>query len=178
MAAGLLASAAVAAGVVAAAALAVVGSWAAYRFRGPGHGLRTARRALDRGDHQAALAIARRYRPAATAAPRAWHAEQQQLETEALYATGDVALRDRRYADALALYQGVATLVGLDSDEPARRIVEAMLAEVRRLSVASGDDATLPELVGHILERRSPCPEASFWLGLYHVRHGDAAAGA
>lgn len=177
MAAGLLASAAVAAGVVAAAALAVVGGWALFRFRGPDLGLRAARRALERGDHQAALALARRARPPAGAARRSWHDEQRQLEAEALYAAAEVALRERRFADALAFYEVVAGLLGLDKAEAGRRVVEAMLAEARRLSVAEPDNAALPEILGHILERQSRCPEASFWLGLYRLRRGDNQAG-
>src|SRR5581483_7951214 len=35
----------------------------------------------------------------------------------------------------------------------------------------------LPELLGLILARQSPCPEASFWLALAHLRRGATADG-
>jgi tetratricopeptide (TPR) repeat protein len=168
---------AVAAGLAAIAVLTAIGGWFALRLRGADSGLRAARRALEAGDYQTALGIARRHRPAPTAAPKPWHEEQWQLETECLYAGGEAALRDSRFSEAIAFYQAVGLLVGLDETEAAHRVVEAMLAEARRLSAAEDTSVVLPQLLGLILERQSPCPEASFWLGLYHLRRGDAAAG-
>src|SRR5262249_60990181 len=70
-----------------------------------------------------------------------------------------------------------AAVLGLDEAEATRRVVEAMLAEARRLSATDPESPALSELLTLILERPSPCPEASFWLGLYHLRRGDTAAG-
>ncbi|MFL6117738.1 MAG: hypothetical protein ACJ786_41265, partial [Catenulispora sp.] len=167
---------AVTAGLVAAGAVAAAAGWAVVRLRGPQYALRAARRALDRGDHAAALALVRRRRPAPNAPPKPWHAEQWQLESECLYAAAEAALRDRRFTEALDHYRAVAALVGMAEAEAARRVVEAMLAEARRLSATDPEAAALPELLGLVLERQSPCPEASFWLGLSHRRRGDAAA--
>ncbi|HEY1376015.1 MAG TPA: tetratricopeptide repeat protein, partial [Gemmataceae bacterium] len=167
---------AVTAGLVAAGAIAAAAGWAVVYVRGPGYALRAARRALDRGDYAAALALVRRHRPAPNAPSKPWHAEQWQLESECLYAAAEAALRDRRFAEALEHYRAVAALVGLSEADASRRVVEAMLAEARRLSAADPEATALPELLGLILERQSPCPEASFWLGLYHLRRGDAAA--
>ena len=178
MAAGLLADATIlTAGAVAATAAAAAAGWAVVRFRGARPTLRAARRALEHEDLPAALIALARIRPQPNAPVRPWHAEQRQLEIECLHAAAEAALRDRRFADALEHHRAVAHLVGLNESEANRRVVEAMLAEARRLSVAAPDGPTLRALLDLILQRQSPCPEASFWLGLYHLRHKDTAAG-
>src|SRR5947209_20348906 len=102
MTAGLLADATIlTTALIAAAALAAGGGWLAFRLRGPERALRAARRALQRNDLDAALAVLGRIRPQAGSAAKPWHAEQRQLETECLYAAAEAALRDRRFDDAL-----------------------------------------------------------------------------
>jgi Flp pilus assembly protein TadD len=177
MAASLVADTAmVTAGLVAAGALAAAGAWVVLRLRGPNRTLRTARQALARRDFLTALSLVRRVKPPADAPDRPWHAEQRQLEAECLYAAAEAALHDRRFADAIEHYRAVAALVGLDEAEASGRVVEAMLAEARRMSATEADGPALPELLGLILERRSPCPEASFWLGLHHLRRENVPA--
>src|SRR5205085_5649481 len=157
--------------VVAAGAVVAAAGWLALRSSVPERTLRAVRRALQRHDLDAALTLLASIRAPTNAPAKPWHAEQRRLETECLYATAEAALRDRRFADALDRYQAVAVLVGMDDAEANRRVIEAMLAEVRRLSVAAPDGPALHALLDLVLERQSPCPEASFWLGLYHLRH-------
>jgi tetratricopeptide (TPR) repeat protein len=177
MAAGLLADATTLTAALIAAAVLAAGGWAALRLRGPEGALRSARRALRRNDLDAALVTLGRIRPQPGAPPKPWHPEQNLLETECLYAAAEASLRDRRFADALAYYKVVAGLVGMDQADASRRVVEAMLAEARRLSAVAPDGPALPALLGLILERQSPCPEATFWLALVHLRHKETAAG-
>jgi tetratricopeptide (TPR) repeat protein len=173
--------------LVAAAAVAAVGGWVALRLRAPERTLQAGRRALERRDLTTALRLLERIRPAPGAhssRSAKWHAEQRQLEAECRYAAAEAAVRDHRFAEALEHYKVVAALTLPPVTDPAqheaeasRRVVEAMLAEARRLSVASPDGPALPELLGLILEHQSPCPEASFLFGLYHLRHNNMAAG-
>jgi Flp pilus assembly protein TadD len=165
------------AGLIAAAAVAAVGGWAVFRRRRPVTTLRAARRALERGDQVAAQALLARIRPAPGAPTKPWHSEQKLLETEALYAAAETALQGRRFDEALEKYQTVSRLVGMEEGDASRRVVEAMLAEVRRLSAAAADGPALSVLLSMILEREPDCAEASFWLGLFHLRHKDTAAG-
>jgi tetratricopeptide (TPR) repeat protein len=178
MAAGLLADATTltAAAIAAAAVLAGIG-WLALRFRGPDRAIRIARRALERNDIDGALVVLGRIRPNPGSPAKSWHAEQKLLETECLYAAAEAALRDRRFADALEYYKVVAGLVGIEQADASRRVVEAMLAEARRLSAAAPDGPALPALLGLILEQQSPCPEATFWLALVRLRHKETEAG-
>src|SRR5262245_40078479 len=135
--------------------------------------LRDVRALLDQGDWRAALELVRRQRPAESAAPEPWHEEQVRLEGECLHAAAEAALRAGRFAPALEQYRAAAGLIGLSESEASRRVAEAMLAEVRRLVVAEPDSPAVPDLLRLVLERQSPCPEATFWLGLSAVRRGD-----
>jgi tetratricopeptide (TPR) repeat protein len=174
---GLVGNATVTAGLVAVAAVAAIGAWVAVWLRKSDNTLRLARRAIERGDQRTALALLGRIRPAASATSRPWHAEQRHLEGECLYAAAEIALRDRQFADALEHYKAVAGLLGMAEAEATNRVIEAMLAEARRLSAAAPDGPALPVLLDLILDRQSSCPEASFWLGLFHLRHKNTAAG-
>jgi len=132
---------------------------------------------LDRGDWRAALELVLRQRPAESAPPEPWHEQQVRLEGECLYAAAEAALRAGRFAPALEQYRAAAALIGLSDTEATRRVAEAMLAEARRLVVAEPDSTAAPELLRLVLDRQSPCPEATFWLGLSVFRRGDAQAG-
>src|SRR5207245_46682 len=54
-------------------------------------------------------------------------------------------------------------------------VFESMLAEARRLFAADAESATkaAQELLARTLLLQSPCPEASFWLGLCQLRSGQ-----
>jgi tetratricopeptide (TPR) repeat protein len=139
--------------------------------------LRIVRTLLDEGNWREALQLVQCQRPAESAAPEAWHEEQVRLEGECLYAAAEAALRAGRFAPALEQYRSAAALIGLSEAEATRRVAEAMLAEVRRLVVAEPDSPAVPELLRLVIDRQSPCPEATFWLGLTAFRRGDARAG-
>src|SRR5262245_21266829 len=110
-------SAGLTAGLVGAVVLAGAGGvWLAPRLR-PGRRLPTGRHRLNHGNHAAALELVRRLRPQPSDPPQPWHADQRLLEGECLFAANDVALRERRFADALDHYRSAAALLGLDGAE-------------------------------------------------------------
>jgi tetratricopeptide (TPR) repeat protein len=162
------------AGLIALAALAAIGYLTLFRTRArPERALAAARQRLERGDWSGALDALRRLRTADSAPPAPWHDERRLLEADCLVAASDAALRERRFADALARYREAAAALGLSEEEAARRIVEAMLAEVRRLSLAEPKSPILNELTAHVLERQPACAEALFWRGLHALRAND-----
>lgn len=163
----------VTAGLLAAVAVTAAAAWFFVRRRSPRFGLRAARQALESGHHASALEIARRHRPNSGASPQSWHEEQRQIEIEALHASAESALRNRRYAEALQTFRTIAGLLQLDESDASHRVVDTMLAEVRLLSANTPDDPALPELIAEILKQRPTCPEASFWLGIFQIRRNE-----
>jgi tetratricopeptide (TPR) repeat protein len=139
--------------------------------------LQEVRALLDEGNWRAALDLVQRQRPAESAAPEAWHEEQVRLEGECLYAAAEAALRAGKFAPALEQYRAAAGLIGLSEAEATRRVAEAMLAEARRLIIAEPESPAVGELLRLVLDRQSPNPEATFWLGLSALRRGDVHAG-
>jgi tetratricopeptide (TPR) repeat protein len=96
------------------------------------------------------------------------------LEAECHRVAGSDFLQQKEYEKALEHLTG-ATRVLAEPEGPARtHVVEAMLAEARRLFAAStGPDTAAPAaLLTRILLVQSPCPEASFWLALCQLREG------
>jgi tetratricopeptide (TPR) repeat protein len=120
---------------------------------------------------------------------RVWQGRIRQAEGECHRLAGQAALAEKRFAEALESLLKSARL--LDQDEAVYRslVIDEMLEEVRRLFVAmspnpfqakspkknpspsdGSDNGTLPDLIRQVLGFQSPCPEASFWLGLWHVQ--------
>src|SRR5262245_12319244 len=164
-----------AAGLIALAALAAIGWLTLFRTRArPERALAAARQRLARGDWSGALDVLRRLQPTQPATPAPWHEERRLLESDCLVAASDAALHDRRFPDALARYREAASALGLTYDEADHRIVEAVLAEVRRLSLTEPTSPALRELIAYILERRPACAEALFWRALHALRSNDA----
>lgn len=152
--------------------------WYVLLRRGRSHqDLKAVRAFLDEGNWRAALELAQQQRPAESAPPEPWHEEQVRLEGECLYAAAEAALRAGKFAPALEQYRAAAGMIGLSESEATRRVSEAMLAEARRLVVAEPDNPAVADLLRLVLDRQSPNPEASFWLGLSALRRGDAQAG-
>lgn len=156
---------------------AVVGVLFARRMTAtPERCLSDARSRLDRGDWAGALDAVRRTNLGAS--PETWQDQRRLLEAECLVAASEAALRERRFEEALGHYKAAAGRLDLDDAEATRRVVEAMLAEARRLSAADPLGSALPELLAHVRRLQSPCPEAAFWFALVLLRRGDREAAA
>jgi tetratricopeptide (TPR) repeat protein len=88
----------------------------------------------------------------------------------------DQALKERNFEDALEHSLQAARLLGLDENDQRGRVVEAMLAEVRRLFAEStGAEATKAVLaLVERINRLAGCapPEATFWQALCEIRQG------
>jgi tetratricopeptide (TPR) repeat protein len=110
-----------------------------------------------------------------------WQGRLQNTEGECERVAGDEALRDQRYEDGLEHYQSAAHLLGSDPAEARTRVVETMLAEIRR-QFAAWPKATIAEtddLISRTLTLDAGSAEAHFWKALCHVREEqwDEAAG-
>ncbi len=148
---------------------------------------RHAQRLLEQGDWQPALDIV----TALLAEPRlppVWQDRLRVVAGECHQRGAEQMLKEKNFEEALRHALEAGARLGLDQDEQRTRIVEAMLAEARRLFAATPSPLTpLPpggergrgegedtQAVLHLLERifavRPPCPEASFWKGLCLVR--------
>jgi tetratricopeptide (TPR) repeat protein len=132
-----------------------------------------AQRLLHQGNWEEALAIVGELKQGRLSVQ--WQGRLRSAEGECHHAAGDAALRDKRYEDSLAHYQTAAGLLDLDPAALRDRVLEAMLAEARRLfATGSEKDLTAGQaLLARALLLQSPCPEASFWQGLCFVRQGQ-----
>lgn len=165
------------AALFAAGAVAAAGWWPLRRSRSrTERDLDVARQKLDAGQWSEALELTKKHRPDEAAPIEPWHEIRRLLEGDCLIAGSEAALRESRFSDAMALYRNAATVLGLSPDEASRRIVEAMLGELRRLSADEPNSTALPELASLIVEQDSDSGEAAFWRGVYQLRRGDRAA--
>jgi tetratricopeptide (TPR) repeat protein len=101
-----------------------------------------------------------------------WQGRLQNTEGECERLAGDEALRDLRFEDGLEHYLAAADLLGSDPAEVRTRVVETMLAEIRR-RFADWPKATIAamfELIGRTLTLDASTAEAHFWKALCHVR--------
>jgi tetratricopeptide (TPR) repeat protein len=111
-----------------------------------------------------------------------WRGRLQNTEGECQRLAGEDALRDQLFEDSLNHYRTAAELLGSDPAEARTRVVETMLAEVRR-RFADWPKATIAaahELIGRTLALEAQSAEAYFWKALCHVREEqwDAAVAA
>jgi tetratricopeptide (TPR) repeat protein len=128
-------------------------------------------RLLHQGAWQEALALVQEQQQGGKLAP-VWEGRWRNLAGECHRRAGDAALEAKQFEEGLAHYSSAAELLNLNDSEGRHATVEAMLAEVRRL-VSLADPAQTEAaqvLVARVLAIQSPCPEASFWQGLCHVR--------
>jgi tetratricopeptide (TPR) repeat protein len=133
--------------------------------------LRQARQALKEGRWREAFATAGRLR---ATAPPAWIARLAHFEGECLCRAAECALRGGQYRDALEFMRGAGDRLGLPEHEFDRRVVDLILAEVRRRVSADPAADAVPHLCGEALRVMPGEPEASFWLGLHHLHRGQA----
>jgi len=132
--------------------------------------LRQARRALRDGRWRDAFAAADDLR--ATSPPE-FVVRLAHLEGECLCRAAEDALRNGQYPEALEFMRGAGDRLGLPEHEFDRRVVDLILAEVRRRVATdpAGDDVR--HLCGEVLHVIPGEPEASFWLGLHHLHRGE-----
>jgi len=135
-----------------------------------------AQKALAAGEWTPALAAAEKY--LALSPNAAWKARLDNLAGESHQRALDDALKDKHFDDALDHATAAARHLALDGAEMAARVVEAALAETRRLYCADLSDAgtlavrTLLARVVKLNAGKAP-PEAGFWQALCLVREGD-----
>jgi tetratricopeptide (TPR) repeat protein len=131
-----------------------------------------ARLSLLEGDWRQALDIVRRVGHSGRLSPR-WLAQLQKLEAKCHRAAGQEALGERCFEEALEHYRQAARLFRADENEVRGEVVEAMLAEVRRLVAGANDRDAAVALIGRVLAVQAACGEALFWQGLCHLREGS-----
>src|SRR5262249_36776264 len=133
-----------------------------------------ARRLLENGAWPEALTICKQLQ-AEGALSSVWDGRLRSTEGECYHTAADAALREQHYEESWQHYQAAADLLSLDPATLRQRVVETMLAEARRLFAtgSAADLASTQALLTRALQLQPACPEASFWLGLCHVRTGE-----
>jgi tetratricopeptide (TPR) repeat protein len=160
-----------------AAVIAVVGAgivlWQIFGS-GPrgGRRLQRAQRRLERGDWQESLAVIEQLEGQGSLSSN-WAKRLANVKAQCHQAAADAALAVNSFEVALD-HALQATRLGHGKDLEARgRIIEAMLADLRRSFATSSDNKPTYQLIERILKLQSPCLEASFWRGMCQVRDGD-----
>ncbi len=139
--------------------------WRAYR---------RAHRLLSAGSWSDALGIVRSLRPGRQSS--AWQARLGHLAGEAHQLAVDQKLKDKEFEEALDHAKEAAALLQLDLDDQKARVVEASLAEARRIFAAGpGEAAALDAMLVRVATiAEAPPPEATFWQALSWLRQGHA----
>ena len=147
----------------------VVGFWRVYG-KGPRRQRadKRIREFLHRGNWQAAQAGVAELRQLGPASPE-WAGRITNLEGECMRAAGDAALADHNFESAFEHHLAAAKLLGTGESDARARIIDGMLADLRERFAANSDEKA-GKLAQRILQLQTPCAEASFWLGLSHIR--------
>jgi tetratricopeptide (TPR) repeat protein len=136
---------------------------------------RQAQRLLDQGSWNEALDILATLQDEARLSP-VWQERIRAAVGECHQLATDQLLKEKHFEEALRHALEAGARLELDQDEQRGRIVEAMLAEARRL-FGSGAETNETQAVLSLLERifavQTPCPEASFWQGLCLIRQQE-----
>jgi predicted Zn-dependent protease len=152
-----------------------LGLWLVF---GPGprlrRGHRRARGLLEQGQWPESLTLAETLLNS-SAHGVYWQGRLRNLIGECHYQASRIALQEQRYEDAFQHALLSAQHLGIDEAEARQTVVQAMLADIRRLFAASNaihaNEQTL-KLLTRLLTLEAPCPEATFWQGLCQVRAG------
>jgi tetratricopeptide (TPR) repeat protein len=152
----------------------LVGLWLVFG-RGPRlrRGLKHTHRLLRQGDWHQALGtvhdLQTRVRPGS-----AWEGRLRAAEGESHRVAGVTAVRAGDYEKGLEHHLQAAALLNLNEAQVRAAVIEQMLGEARRLfaTTAGPDTGAVHQMLGRVLILQSPCPEASFWQGLCHIREG------
>jgi tetratricopeptide (TPR) repeat protein len=164
------------------AALALVLGIAFYFLAFPGprrwRAFHRAQKLLDAGAWPEALVRVTALRPERRSA--AWRGRLRNLAGECHQRAVDQALKERKFEEALGHAGEAAGLLGLDEAEQRGRVLESMLAEVRRLfAEGTGEKSTraVLEMIARVAQAAPPPPalppEAEFWRALCEIRLGQ-----
>ncbi len=135
-----------------------------------------AQKALANGDWKPALDTAEKY--LAQSPNAAWKARLDNLAGECHQRALDDALKAKRFEDARGHAASAALHLKQDEAELTARVVEAALAETRRLYATDTTDAgtaAVRDMLARVVkvnDGKAP-PEAGFWQALCLVREGD-----
>ena len=119
-----------------------------------------AQRLLQQGEWQKALSQVQHLHKLGRP-PAAWQGRLVNLEGECHRSAGDAALREKSCEEAMRHYQQAAGLLHVDEAEWRNRVIETMLAEVRRLIAANAGHSETYQLIERIGHVRAPCPEVA-----------------
>src|SRR6516164_8910988 len=97
-----------------------------------------AQRSLQHGDWQAALAVIEAI-PSRGLAP-AWQAKLANTAGEAYQLGGDLLSQEKKYEESLQHYLTAAHFLSLDEADQRARVIDKMLADVRKLFAAGGGE--------------------------------------
>lgn len=150
-------------------------------------GLKQVQQHLDQGDWQKSLEILKVIQsqvgstPASSFAdsPRkqAWLEEINKISVKANRMAADEALSTQQFQVALEHFQRVVSIQGKSETEAQERVLETILAEIRRLfAVNEESHETSMAISGLIQEAKKilpDSPEASFWEALCSIREHD-----
>jgi tetratricopeptide (TPR) repeat protein len=158
--------------------VAIVAGFALYFVVAPGprrwRAMYRAQKALESGAWAEALNVSGS-QLARVRGNRAWEVRFRHLAGECHQRAIDHALKERDFDAALEHSHQAATLLGQEEGELRDRIVELMLAEVRRLFAGGpAESAALRNMIDRVarVTGHEP-PEATFWLALSEARDGD-----
>jgi tetratricopeptide (TPR) repeat protein len=129
---------------------------------------------LQQGQWQAALTLVQEMQNQGRNS-LAWRGKWHNVEGQCYRAAAEEALREKQYEASLGHFLKAVPLLRLNPAEVRGQVVQAMLAEVRQRFAAnsSADPSAIHPLIARILTISTPCPEASFWQGLCHLRNGN-----
>ncbi|MFO0845449.1 MAG: hypothetical protein U0797_24205 [Gemmataceae bacterium] len=136
-----------------------------------------ARRLVRDGNWTDALQAVTSLRPERQ--PSAWQARLNHVAGEAHQLAIDATLKEKAFEDALGHARRAAELLDLDVKEQEGQVVEAALAEIRRLYAAGPSETpALQAMLDRVakLAGAEP-PEATFWEALSLIRQGQLEHG-
>jgi tetratricopeptide (TPR) repeat protein len=139
-------------------------------------GLRRARGLLASGDWKSAFAIADSLRDPRHSDPE-FDRRVRYFEGDCLYQAAERSMQVGKYTEALELMRGAGDRLGLPEVEFDKRIIELLLAEIRRRVATEPASVEIERLAAEVLRITAPHPETSFWLGWHHL-HGEKLAAA
>jgi tetratricopeptide (TPR) repeat protein len=132
-----------------------------------------AQKLLEAGQWREASALVEPLRTAPGQAPE-WQQRWQRAAGESQQIATDQAIKDKRYEEALRHALVAGSLLKLAETDQRTRVVEAMLAEARRLFAVNPNEVEgVQQLLTRVLAVQPTCPEATFWQALCLIRQGQ-----